>query len=181
MIEHRLMERMIRLMKLEMDRIGEYGSADADFIDSAVIFMKSFADVCHHGKEEKIFFDKLSEKPLPDELKSLMADLVQEHVLMRKLTNDLVRAKDDYMQRKTEAKAEIIMSLNSLVELYPRHIEKEDKHFFMPVMGYLSAVEKDEMLRAFSEFDGALFHDEYKSLIADMEERWQRPAEITTK
>src|SRR5271157_663463 len=181
MNEHRLIEHMIRLMKVEMDRIGTYGRADVDFMDSVVSFMKAFADVSHHGKEENILFGELYVKPMPDGLKSLMDDLIEEHVLMRKLTNDLVRAMENYVQGKPEAKAEIIMSLNSLIELYPGHIEKEDKHFFMPAMSYLSAEEKDEMLCAFGEFDSALFHDEYKSMIDDMEERWHTPAEITSK
>lgn len=81
MMEHRLIEHMINLLKIELDRIGAYGRADTDFIDSAVSFMKEYSDICHHGKEENILFKELSGNPLSEELRKMMDDLIQEHVL----------------------------------------------------------------------------------------------------
>ena len=59
MIEHRLIERMIRLMGREIARIRdniavgqEFAFVDAKLIDTAVDFMKTYADQVHHGKEE---------------------------------------------------------------------------------------------------------------------------------
>jgi hemerythrin-like domain-containing protein len=176
MIEHRLIEHMIRLFKVEMDRIGEYGRADAGFIDEAVSFMRTYADVGHHGKEENILFRELEAKPLTPELRRTMADLVQEHVFVRRLVNDLVEAKENYQNNKPGAMADIISSINSIVEFYPRHIEKEDRHFFLPVMEYFSDGEMDEILRKFQEYDSRLYHEEYKAAIRGMEERWHTPA-----
>ncbi len=181
MMEHRLIERMVGLLKIELDRIGVYGRVDPDFIDNAVSFMKEYSDICHHGKEEKILFAELSKKPLSRELKKMMDDLIQEHRFMRKIVNDLVRAKDNYMQLKPDAKAEIISCLNSLAEFYPPHIEKEDKHFFIPVMDYLSDGEKEGMLGTFQEFDSRLFHDEYRMMVSGMEERWHVPSSMVTE
>jgi hemerythrin-like domain-containing protein len=176
MTEHRLIERMVSLLKIELDRIGTYGRIDPDFIDNAVSFMKEFSDISHHGKEEKILFAELSKKPLSRELKKTMDDLIQEHIFMRKLVNDLVRAKDNYMRSRPDAKAEVIVCLNSLAEFYPPHIEKEDKHFFMPVMDYLSDGEKEGMLQTFQEFDSRLFHDEYRMMVSGLEEQWHVPS-----
>jgi len=181
MIEHRLIEHMVALLKIELDRIGAYGRIDPDFIDNAVSFMKEFSDISHHGKEEKILFAELSKKPLAREMKKMMDDLIEEHRFMRKLVNDLVRAKDNYMQLNPDAKAQIIACLNSLAEFYPPHIEKEDKHFFIPAMDYLSDGEKDSMLRAFQEFDSLLFHDEYRMMVTGMEERWHPPSGAVTE
>ena len=132
MIEHRLTFRMVHLFNTELDRIGKTGQADPDFIDTATGYMREFADSCHHGKEERILFTRLAEKPLAPELKKTMEDLIQEHVLMRKITNDLVRAKEKYLKNDPGGKAEIISGLNDIVQLYPAHMEKEDKHFFSP-------------------------------------------------
>lgn len=181
MMEHRLIEHMINLLKIELDRIGAYGRADTDFIDSAVSFMKEYSDICHHGKEENILFKELSGNPLSEELRKMMDDLIQEHVFMRKLVNDMARAKDNYMQGKPEARADIISCMNSLVEFYPGHIEKEDKHFFVPVMDYLSDSEKEDMLLTFHEFDSLLFHDEYRMMVEGMEERWHAPSGAIVK
>jgi len=35
----------------------------------------------------------------------------------------------------------------TLLDFYPRHIEKEDKHFFIPCMEYFSEAEKEAMLK----------------------------------
>ena len=143
MIEHRLIDRMLGLMRVEIERIGELGRADPEFIDSAVSFIKEYADFCHHGKEEKILFARLSEKPISPEMKKMVEDLTQEHILVRNLTNELVRAKDKYMEGKPEGTADIISCINSITVFYPKHVEKEEKHFFMPAMGYFSDDEKD--------------------------------------
>ena len=52
-----------------------------------------------------------------------------------------------------ETLPEIAGCLEELVAFYPRHIEKEDKHFFYPILDYFSAAEQDAMLREFNEFD----------------------------
>jgi hemerythrin-like domain-containing protein len=172
MIEHRLNYRMVNLFNRELERIGDAGSADQEFIDSAVGYMLKFADICHHGKEEKILFPRLAEKPLDPEIKKTMEDLIQEHILMRKITNDLVQANKRYIQNDIDSKADIIASINDIIELYPAHMEKEDRHFFLPAMGYLTDREKDDMLDNFFEFDSRLFHDGYMYTVAALEERW---------
>ncbi len=173
MIEHRLIERMLGLMRAELDRIGSYGHADPDFIGSATAFIKEYADICHHGKEERVLFARLSEKPIPASLKKMVDDLTQEHVFVRKLTSSLARANESYVQGRPEATADIISSINSIVEFYPRHVEKEEKHFFQPAMSYFSDAEKGDMLRTFYEFDSRLFHDEYRMMVSGLEEKWK--------
>ena len=54
MIEHREIERLIALMQKEGDRIKEDKLTDVDFIDDCIDFIKTYADRCHHGKEENI-------------------------------------------------------------------------------------------------------------------------------
>jgi hypothetical protein len=44
-------------------------------------------------------------------------------------------------------------------------IEKEDKRFFVPTMGYFSREEKDEMLARGMAVDRSLFHQEYEDLV----------------
>ena len=43
--------------------------------------------------------------------------------------------------------------METLIKRYPVHIEKEDKHFFIPSMEYLSMQEQTAMLEEFREFD----------------------------
>ena len=58
-----------------------------------------------------------------------------------------------------------------LTDFYPKHIEKEDKHFFLPIMNYFSPEEKEAMLKEEWEFDKNLIHLIYKNKVAEVENR----------
>ena len=72
MIEHRLIERMIRLMDKEADRIRQGGRPDVDLINMVIDFIRTYADKLHHGKEEDILFKSLAKKSLSAEHKKIM-------------------------------------------------------------------------------------------------------------
>ncbi len=51
--------------------------------------------------------------------------------------------------------------MNELTEFYPKHIEKEDKHFFIPVMKYFTKIEQDKML----------IHEKYEKVIESLQNK----------
>ena len=178
MIEHRLIERMITLMRCELTRIKdnvavdpEFAFVDPVFIDTAVDFIRTYADRCHHGKEEDILFAALGQKELSVEHREAMEDLVRDHVWARKTTAALMQAKEGHLLQKKGALEEILENLGQLVEFYPQHIEREDKHFFIPCMAYFSDAEKAEMLQAMFEFDRQMIHEKYRGVVEGIESR----------
>jgi hemerythrin-like domain-containing protein len=60
--------------------------------------------------------------------------------------------------------------LESLAEFYPKHIEKEDRHFFIPVMKYFSEEEQKVMLQEEYTFDQKFIHQLYKEVVTKVEE-----------
>ncbi|HUL62687.1 MAG TPA: hemerythrin domain-containing protein [Methanocella sp.] len=176
MIEHRLIERMVRLMREEIDRIGQYGRVDPDFVDDAVGFMRTYADRCHHGKEEGVLFRDLALKPLSGEVRTTMDELAQEHAFARKTVLDIEAAKERYIIGEKNAPADLIASLNIITEFYPRHIAREDKHFFVPAMGYFTQEERDAMLKEFEDYDARVVHETYGAMIKRLEKRFAPPA-----
>ena len=169
MIEHRLIEKMIVLIQKEIDQGKQQKRINPAFIDSAVDFIRTYADRCHHGKEEDILFRDLNKKPLSSELKLFMEELIEEHRLGRKTVAEVVEAKERYLQGDQDALAIILDRLQFLVDFYPKHIEKEDRRFFMPVMATFSQAEKEAMLEEEYEFDRNLIHQIYKERIGQAE------------
>lgn len=55
------------------------------------------------------------------------------------------------------------------MSLYPRHIETEDRRFFLPVMDYFTEQEQEDMLLDFNEFDRTMIHRKYESLVEGLE------------
>jgi hemerythrin-like domain-containing protein len=183
MIEHRLIERMVALMARELTRIRdnvavdpEFAFVDPVFIDIAVDFLRTYADQCHHGKEEDILFAELEKKELSPEHRLVLDELLAEHVFGRQTIKKLVVAKENLLRGKKEAVTELLEHLGELVELYPRHIEKENRRFFIPVMDYFTPAEKEALLQRMYEFDREMIHNKYRHVVEQIETR--KPCQI---
>lgn len=171
MIEHRLIERMIALMGDEAQRIRQTEEVDPTFIDTAVDFIRTYADRTHHGKEEDILFRELREKELSPEDHAVMEELIEEHVYARQMVGDLVAAKEDYLDGHPAALEDVLEKMDALVSLYPGHIETEDKAFFLPSMNYFTQSEQEAMLKEMWEFDRKMIHERYESVVEALDVR----------
>jgi len=169
MIEHRLIERMISVIERVLAQIESTQKIDPLFVDTAVDFIRVYADRTHHGKEEDILFRDLSKRPLSAEDQQVMNELIQEHVFGRETTKTLVEANARYRNGEESAVREVANKLRTLVEFYPKHIEKEDKVFFPASRAYFTEEEDQAMLAEFWEFDRKMIHDKYKLVVEELE------------
>ena len=171
MIEHRLIERMIRLVDRERERVAAGGRPDPAFIDTAVDFIRTYADRCHHGKEEDIYFKDLAARQISDEHRRLVDELIEEHKYARGVVAALVGAKERYVAGDSAVAADIEQRLRELVEFYPGHIRKEDRQLFIPSMAYYTADEQAAMLDEMWEFDRKLIHEKYRAAVERVESK----------
>jgi hemerythrin-like domain-containing protein len=137
---------------------------DPLFVDTAVDFIRTYADRTHHGKEEDILFRDLIKKQLSLEHARIMEELVEEHKYARKTVGMLVDAKERYLKGDNTSQ-EVVSLLRELAHFYPIHIAKEDKHFFYPCMEYFAKGEQDRMLEEFHEFDRNMIHEKYRNIV----------------
>ena len=165
MVEHRLIERMLSVIKDALVQIESSHRVDPVFVDTAVDFIRIYADRTHHGKEEEILFRDLDKRPLSAEDRRVMNELIEDHVFGRKITKALVDANSRYRNGDEIALAEIAEKLQTLVEFYPKHIEKEDKVFFPAARAYLTDSEDQAMLAEYWEFDRKMIHEKYEALV----------------
>ncbi len=164
MWEHRLIEQVIGLFPREIAKIGKSKRVDTVFIQVAVDFIRTYADLTHHGKEEDILFRILESHGLSPELHKIMEGLINDHVYARNLVKGLVEANEKYISGENTLSV-IVNRLQYLADFYPAHIEKEDKHFFHQSMRYLDASEQEEMLGEFKDFDRRMIHEKYKEVV----------------
>lgn len=169
MIEHRLIERMIAKIEQALTRVEQTGKIDPLFVDQAVDFIRIYADRTHHGKEEDILFRDLQDRELSAQDRQIMSELIEEHVYGRRVTKALKDANEEYRQGNSEALGAIILALRTLVDFYPRHIEKEDKVFFPASRAYFSDAEDQAMLAEFWEFDRKMIHEKYSLMVEELE------------
>jgi hemerythrin-like domain-containing protein len=169
MHEHRLIERMIAVIGHRKDDMARDRKADPVFIDTAVDFIRIYADRTHHGKEEDILFRDLAKKKMSPDHARIMQELLDEHVFARKMTGELVAAKQQWVAGDTESLAVIVDRITTLIDFYPVHIRKEDKEFFFPILEYFTKDEQDAMLAEFYDFDRRMIHDKYRLVVESFE------------
>ena len=171
MIEHRLIERMLSGIKTALLKIESKQKVDPVFVDLIVDFIRMYADRTHHGKEEDILFKELNNKQLSAEDRRVMNELIEEHAFGRQTTKALVAANSRYRNGDGTALADILDKLKTLIEFYPKHIEKEDKTFFPASRAYFTEQEDQAMLADFYEFDRKMIHEKYESVVEELEKQ----------
>ncbi|MBF0513726.1 MAG: hemerythrin domain-containing protein [Desulfovibrionaceae bacterium] len=169
MHEHRLIERLIVLMEAEAGRIEAGASPDSRLIDEAVDFFRYYADRCHHGKEEEILFAALAQKPLSDEERRILGELVAEHVRGRALVLAIHDANGRAVPGDPSRGAPLVRLMRELSGFYRTHIEKEDKRFFHPVMRHFAKDEMEAMLLAFDAVETRVFREKYAAVAESRE------------
>jgi len=165
MKEHRLIEQLVSGAQVELSRERTQQTVNFVFLETAIDFFRTYADRCHHGKEENILFRELEKKQIPTDLSKTMHELIDEHIHARKLVGELANAKAEFASGKEDSLQTIVASLQKLVEFYPSHIEKEDKAFFYPAMSVFTAEEQQRMMQEFWEFDRQLIHEKYEATV----------------
>jgi hemerythrin-like domain-containing protein len=169
MIEHRLIERMLSVIKNALSTIESNHKVDPVFVDIAVDFIRVYADRTHHGKEEDILFRELTKKMLSDKDRQVMNELIEDHVFGRQTTKELIAANSRYRNGDETALADITNKLQTLIDFYPKHIDKEDKVFFPSSRAYFTDEEDQAMLAEFFEFDRKIIHEKYNSVVEGLE------------
>jgi hemerythrin-like domain-containing protein len=169
MVEHRLIERMLGLIRNEAQNAVAIGRIDTTFVASAVDFIRWYADKTHHGKEEAILFREVAKKDLSAEHRALLRKLLEDHDFGRRTVGQIIEAREKYLQGSRDAFTAILEKFDALVNFYHEHIRKEDKIFFPACMNYLSEQEKDPLLQEFQESDRKMIHAKYGAVVEQYE------------
>ncbi|MBU2499130.1 MAG: hemerythrin domain-containing protein, partial [Proteobacteria bacterium] len=114
-------------------------------------------------------FREFDKKDLSATDRETMNELIEEHVFGRETTKALVAANTRYRKGDMSALEAIASRLGTLVDFYPKHIEKEDKVFFPASRGYFTEEEDQAMLAEFWEFDRKMIHEKYKLVVESLE------------
>ncbi|WP_040212693.1 hemerythrin domain-containing protein [Clostridium polynesiense] len=89
-------------------------------------FIRNYADKHHHGKEEKMLFNKMVDELGAPAEKLVKFGMLVEHDLGRLYIKDLEEALESLKKGKEDAKLDIIANAIGYCNLLKRHIDKED-------------------------------------------------------
>lgn len=174
MNEHRVIERMLAVVSKATDRLERGEEVDKAVFEDAVDFFKNFADRCHHGKEEKLLFEKMMERGVSGEVGPI-AVMLREHEDGRAHVRRIADLSSKKLDKKNSQ--ELIHHARGYVELLSQHIQKEDNILYPMANQILTSEDQKELEKGFEEVEekvmGPGVHERYH----DMIERWEkRPA-----
>ena len=156
--EHRFIEKVVGAMPALIKMLEAGQTIEAGILQDMVEFMRTFADRCHHGKEEAHLFPILVSKGVPD-TGCPIGGLTHEHQQGRALVKDLAAAVEAYGGGNASAKESLIKSLQGMVGLYPNHIWKEDYLLFPMTNKVLGPGDQKELLGKFAQVEAGIGQD----------------------
>jgi hemerythrin-like domain-containing protein len=174
MNEHRVIERMLGVMSKAADRIESDGEVDKTLFVGAADFLRNFADMCHHGKEEKLLFKKMVERGLPSESGPISV-MLHEHedgrAHVRAITKLAEKSVDGYVMK------ELVNHTRAYVGLLSQHIQKEDNVLYPLANEMLTPADQKEMETGFAEVEekvmGPGVHEKYHQMLEEWEKEYE--------
>jgi hemerythrin-like domain-containing protein len=156
--EHFVIAKVIGAAPVLADRLEAGQVVDGYTIHGVVEFMRTFADKCHHGKEEELLFPLLGKKGIP--LQGCpIGVLTMEHGKGRTLVKVLAEAAEAHQKGEHGGQQAIIQALRGIAELYPNHIWKEDYLLFPLTNKVLSPEEQRALYQQFEQVEQRMGRD----------------------
>jgi hemerythrin-like domain-containing protein len=159
--EHRFIQKVVGALPTLIESLEMGRAVEAETLRGIVEFMRTFADKCHHGKEEAVLFPVLAAKGVPT-TGCPIGGLTHEHQQGRALVTELAAAVEAFTQGDASAKESLIKSLRGVMDLYPQHIWKEDYLLFPMTNKVLGLDDQKELLDKFAKVEDAIGRDTHR-------------------
>lgn len=124
--EHKYIKRMLGVIRKASYGIMNGAAIDYDDFAKMIDFVRSYADAHHHGKEEKMLFNRMVDEMGGAAEKLVRFGMLVEHDMGRLHMKDLEEALQKVKDGDDEAKIDVVANAVSYANLLNRHIDKED-------------------------------------------------------
>jgi len=120
---------MLNIIDRISQKLAEGEKVNPDHLDQAVDFIKTFADKCHHGKEEDLLFKAMTKVGFPAE-SGPIAVMLSEHGEGRGYVQEMAIAAVNYRNDVQGAAAQFAENAINYKILLTQHIMKENNILF---------------------------------------------------
>lgn len=168
--EHTLILQALDALERKITQVESGAPADPAYFEKAVEFLRTFADKCHHAKEEHLLFKTMVERGFPREAGPI-AVMLHEHDIGRAFVRGIAEAAaspapDDAAVRR------IIENGRGFIQLLRAHIDKENTILFPMADNVLGPEDQAYLEKAFERFEaeetGAGVHEAMLKLLEEL-------------
>lgn len=166
--EHRIIEKGIKYLEFSAEAMRDKKGVSKEEFSEVLDFFSTFADKCHHLKEEKILFPVLESSGVPKE-GGPIGVMLFEHEEGRKFVREMKKTLE-------KEKGNIVMSeqiavlASNYAEHLKSHIWKEENVLFKIANEAISEEKDEEIVQLFREYEekeiGHGVHEHYIDIIS---------------
>ncbi len=167
--EHRVIEKVLNALDAFALKLEKGEKVNADVLEKSVDFIRTFADKCHHGKEEDRLFQLMVRQGFSKN-SGPIAVMLQEHELGRSFVKAMANAIERYKGGDVSSKKDIVKNAREYTNLLRQHIHKEDNILYPLANGVLREDDQKNLIDEFEEF-------EHKEIGIEVHEKYHRLAE----
>jgi hemerythrin-like domain-containing protein len=176
MSEHRVIETVLACLDKMADASFDGGTVPVADARAAIEFLRTFADGCHHKKEEDRLFPAMERYGLPREA-GPTAVMREEHVIGRERVAKMAAAVDAFEKGGAGASDTFALETRLFVDHLREHIAKEDQVLFPMADRMLPPAEEAAVLAGFEHAErhevGEGTHEKFLGVARDLAVRWR--------
>jgi hemerythrin-like domain-containing protein len=158
MSEHRLIEQVLGSMETFVAEVEDGLAPERAVLADYGAFLRGFADACHHGKEEGILFQRMTESGFSRE-SGPVAVMLHEHRVGRGHVSVLCEAGGGKGPLASVETQLVLEHAGEFIPLLRTHIQKEDRILYPMAMRLLTGPEMDAMETEFEALEAGMRAD----------------------
>lgn len=148
-------------------------------LEQILDFLRTFADTCHHGKEEALLFPALQQAGLPTD-GGPIGVMLHEHTIGREHIRGMREALDGLRANVPDAGPTFARHALAYVSLLRDHIAKENNVLFAMAERMLTPEEHQRLAKEFDRVEeeqiGPGVHERYHNLIHQLRDQYLKKA-----
>src|SRR5574340_122282 len=152
MNEHRIIEQVLNCLERILEQCTTEKKLDTKSAKQAIEFFRSFADRCHHGKEETQLFPVMQANGFSGGCSPVVV-MLREHELGRLYVQGMDAAIEPAAAGDAESLKWFIEHGQSYLKLLREHIRKEDICLFPAANHRLTEKDQEELLAAIQKIE----------------------------
>lgn len=181
MKEHTAICLMLGIMGAALHRIEAGKEPNMEHLDEMMAFLRTFADGCHHAKEEEFLFPAMERAGMP-RTSGPLGVMLAEHERGRAFVRGIAEALKEYRSGVRPMPPSFGANLRGYSNLLNQHIEKENMVLFPMAEKLIPESEHEAIAQAFDRLEneriGPGKHEEFHALLDRLKKEYLVPAEL---
>jgi len=173
--EHRVIEVVLTCLEKITEEATSSGKLNEESALQAIDVICTFADKCHHGKEENHLFATLVEKGMPKE-GGPVGQMLIEHEQGRAFVKAMADSASEASSGNTDALKKFTQNAQGYVQLLKAHIQKEDGVLFPMADKMLSEEDQKQLMKAFEAVESDHMdtgtHEKYIGIVVSLAKKY---------